>query len=230
MKKTKFCQYRNVKLGFTLLELMVVIVLLGFLIAIAIPTINSLSNTDLKNEIMRISGLFSEVYGRAAISGTTHRIVFDLDTQTYWVEKKEGEAGTITPVLGYEEIMKERQKMLLSDEEKEKIGTFLPNFKAVEDNLGEKYKIKDFIIYGAWTEQAEQSEQVIRQGTVSIYFFSGGYTQSAFVSIARKDDDVDNAMYVALSPLTGAVEINYGEPEPKQLLDEEKKAVGFDEG
>lgn len=219
MKKTN-STITHLRAGFTLLELMVVIVLLGLLIAIAIPTINSLSGTDLKNEVMRVSGLFNEVYSRAAVSGITHRVNFDIDTQTYWVEAKVGDAGTIAPELGYEEIMKERIKNSTSEQEKEKIERFLPNFKAVEDYLGEKRTLKDLAIYGAWTEHMEE---IAREGVVSIYFFAGGYTQSAFVSIAKKGTEADTAMYVALSPLTGAVEINFGEPDINQLLESEEE-------
>lgn len=207
--------------GFTLLELMVVIVLVGLLITIAIPTLRSLSGANIKNEIVRLSGLTSEVYARAAISGLTYRINFDLEAQNYWVEEKVGDAGSVAPELGYEELMKERLNKSTSDEEKEKVQRFLPNFKAAEGDLGEKHQLDtDLILYGAWTEHMQE---VSRTGTVSIYFFSGGYTQSAFVSIAKKGEEEDSSIYMALSPLTGAVEIDQGEPDINQLLESEKE-------
>ncbi len=206
--------------GFSLLELMVVIVLLGILMVIAIPSIRSLSGTNLKNEVIRISGLMSETYARAAISGLTHRINFDLENQNYWVEEKVGNAGTVSPDLGYEELMRERVKMVTSEEEKDKLSEFLPKFQAVPGILGEKHTLdSSLVIYGAWTEHMEE---VARSGIISIYFFSGGYTQVAFISLAKKDQEEDSAMYLALSPLTGNVEINFGEPEINDLLDNEK--------
>jgi prepilin-type N-terminal cleavage/methylation domain-containing protein len=220
MKKTNL-NFTRFLPGFTLLELMVVIVLVGFLIAIAIPTLRSLSGASIKNEVIRISGLASEVYAHAAISGITHRVNFDLDEQNYWVEKKVEDAGTVAPELGYEELMKERISKITSDEEKEKVQRFLPNFKAAEGELGEKHQLDtDLVLYGAWTEHMEE---VSRTGIVSVYFFSGGYTQSAFISIAKKGEEADSSMYVALSPLTGAVEIDLGEPDINQLLESEKE-------
>lgn len=219
MKNDRYFRKRSAPLGFSLLELMVVVVLLGGLIAIVIPSIRSLSSLDLKNEITRIAGLSSEVYALSAISGKTHRIVFDLDTQKYWVEEKVGDAGEIRPELGYEELMKVQIEKNASAKETEAANRFLPSFKEVEGRLGEKYTLSgDMIIHGAWTEQMTE---VARTGQVSIYFFSGGYTQSAFVSLSIKGEEEESSIYMALSPLTGAVEINRGEPTISDLLSSE---------
>jgi|GEM_PF-1785079 len=206
---------RAMSFGFSLLELMVVVVLIGVLSVIAIPTIRSLSGLDLKNQITKIAGLASEVYDLAAMSGKTHRIVFDLDNGSYWVEEKEGDAGELKPELGYEDIINAR---LLHEkqEDTDKVDEFVPQFKPVSGPLGEKFELpKDMAIYGAWTDQMTD---VARSGLVSFYFFSGGYTQTCFVSLAVKGDEEKTAIYMALSPLTGAVSINLGEPDTKDLL------------
>jgi prepilin-type N-terminal cleavage/methylation domain-containing protein len=201
--------------GFTLLELMVVIVLIGGLIFIAVPSLRVLGGLDLKNEITKIAGLSSEVYALAAISGKTHRIVFDLENQAFWVEEKQGDAGVIAPELGYEDLMKERIE--LKTKEEDLVDKFLPNFKPVDGPLGQKYELKkDLELRGAWTEQMDE---VARSGQVAIYFFTGGYTQVAFVSLGIKGEEDDNStMHLSLHPLTGEAEINYGEPDLGELL------------
>lgn len=204
--------------GFSLLELMVVVVLIGGLILIAIPSLRALTSLDIKKEITKIAGLASEVYDRAAIMGKTHRIVFDMDEQKYWVEEKEGEIGDINPELGYEELMKEQIKKNLLKDEKDK---FMPSFKAAEGSLGEKQDLPaNVVIHGVWTEQMSE---VARKGQASIYFFSDGYTQSSFVSLALKGEDVENAFYLSLSPLTGKAFINVGEPEISDLTGKESE-------
>jgi len=196
-------------LGFSLLELMVVIVLVGFMVVIAVVSLRSLIGLDLKNEITRIAGLTSEVYDLAAISGKTHRIVFDLDNGSYWVEEKVGEALEIKPELGYEELIKARLQE--HKEESESGVEFLPEFKTASGVLGEKYELPtDTVIYGAWTEHMSE---IARSGHVFIYFFSGGYTQVSFVSLAVKGNEEKSAIYLSLSPLTGAVKIDLGEPD-----------------
>lgn len=206
-------------LGFSLLELMVVVVLLAGLMAIVIPAINSIAGADVKNEATRIAGLCNEIYARAAISGITHRINIDLDNQSYWVEVKEGDAGTIAPEIGYEELMNSLIAKGKQEAEKSFEYQYLPQYKALLGPLGEKNTLgKNIVFHGAWTEQMTE---VARTGIVSIYFFSGGYTQASFVSLAQKGDEEDTAIYVSLSPLTGAISINLGEPETKDLLEGE---------
>lgn len=208
-------------LGFSLLELMVVMVLVALLMVIAIPAIRSISQADVKGEIMRLAGLTSEVYARAAVSGINHRISFDLEEGSYWVEEKAQEAGEFSPDLGYEELMKELQNQ--SEENRKKMDQFIPNYKAVSGDLGEKYSLpKSLKLYGVW---ADNMDAVSRSGKVYVYFFAGGYTQLAFISILEKgDEEASSAMYLSLSPLTGRVEINYGEPETGELLDSERES------
>ncbi|HXW60427.1 MAG TPA: prepilin-type N-terminal cleavage/methylation domain-containing protein [Myxococcota bacterium] len=218
MKKARTSLLRPCARGFSLLELLIVVLLLAGVMAIIIPSINSLSGTKVKEQVMRIAGLTNEVYAKAAVSGITHRINFDLENNTYWVEQREGEISAKAPDLGYDELIVQ----LRAKEKnfgKEKRPEFVPKYKAVEGFLGEKYNMpKGLALYGAWTDQMKD---VARTGVVSIYFFSGGYTQTSFVSVAEKGDEHDSAMYIALSPLTGAASINFGEPSTASLLDEQ---------
>jgi general secretion pathway protein H len=199
-------------LGFTMLELIVVVALMAGLIAIAIPTIRSLGSLDLKSDIVKIAGLSSEVYALASISGKTHRIVFDLDEQKYWVEEKVGDAGQISPELGYEDLMKAKTEK----KDEQPADKYAPSFKDAEGYGGEKNALsKNLVIHGVWTEEMNE---VARAGKVAIYFFQGGYTQSAFVSLAIKGEEEGTSMYMSLNPLTAAVEIKMGEPDTKDLL------------
>jgi prepilin-type N-terminal cleavage/methylation domain-containing protein len=205
---------RSILLGFSLLELMVVIVLIGGLIAIIVPSIQSLSGLEIKNEITKIAGLSSEVYALAAISGKTHRIIFDLDNQKYWVEEKVAEAGEIKPDLGYEDLMRVQIKKNTA-KEATGVNRFIPSYKQVEGSLGEKYELaRNLVFHGVWTEEMNE---IARAGHLAIYFFSGGYTQLAFVSLAIKGEEEESSIYMALSPLTGAVKIDYGEPNINEL-------------
>lgn len=202
--------------GFTLLELMVVVTLVAGLMAVAIPTIRSLGGLDLKNEVVKIAGLSSEVYALAAISGKTHRIVFDMDNQQYWVEEKVGDAGEIQPELGYEDLFKSKTG---KKDENNPGDKFAPSFKEAEGYKDTKFSLhKNLAIRGVWTEDMSE---VARSGKAAVYFFSGGYTQACFVSVAIIGEEQDSSMYVALNPLTAMATIEMGEPDTKSLLSPE---------
>lgn len=73
--------------GFTLIELGIVIGLLGIIMAIAIPSVNALTGAELRSNTAQIAGTIREGYARAAITGKTHRLVFDLDSGLFWLER-----------------------------------------------------------------------------------------------------------------------------------------------
>ncbi len=189
--------------------------------ALIIPAMSALVGADVKSEIIRMAGLCREVYARAAISGLTHRLTIDLDNQHYWVEVKEGDAGVIAPELGYEELLKN----LVNKDQKEKEQSpeydYVPRYQNAEGELGEKQALsKNLVFYGVWTEHMSEAS---RSGIVSIYFFAD-HTQNAFISVAEKGDEEDSALYLALSPLTGAVSIDLGEPAINTLLEGERES------
>jgi len=199
-------------LGFSLLELMVVVVLLAGLMAIVIPAISSLASADVKKEVNRLAALCWQVYSNAAMSGIPHRINIDLDNQSYWAEIAEGEAGSIGPVGGYEDLMKALVAKGKKEAEKSVEHDYVPQFKEIPDPLlGEKHSLdKNIVFYGAWTAPMQE---VARTGIISLYFNANAETPASFVSLAQKGDEADTAMYIAPNPLTGAINTGLGEPE-----------------
>ena len=196
--------------GFTVVELMVVVLLIGALMTMSILSIRSLGGVEAKEELTRIAGLCSEIYTNARISSVTHRINFDLDNNNYWVEKEVAEAGESKPALGHGDVTIDLLESPKKKEEEEESDNLAPTFKPVEGSLGEKYQLpKALVIHGAWTDELQE---VARTGIVSIYFFGGGYTQASFVSLAEKGDEENSSIYLALTPLTGAIATNYGSP------------------
>lgn len=200
--------------GFSLLELMVVVVLLGLMIGLVSISVQSVGSFDLKSEITNMAVLSNEVYDLAASSGKKHRIVFDLDNRSYWVEEEIGELGEIPPDLDYEELMKSRFKDANQKGAEENLD-FLSKYKEVENHLSGKHELPESIVFhGAWTEQLTE---IARSGQVVLSFFPGGYTQASFVSVAIREEQ-DSVMYFSLSPLTASFTIDYGEPAIEDLL------------
>lgn len=69
--------------GFTLLEMMVVIVLMGLIAALAIPRFKDIYEVDLKSSMRRLSGTIKFCFNEAIIKQATMRLNFDIATGTY---------------------------------------------------------------------------------------------------------------------------------------------------
>lgn len=71
------------KSGFTLLEMMVVLVLMGLIAALAIPRFKDIYEVDLKSSMRRLAGTIKFCFNEAIIKQATMRLNFDLATGTY---------------------------------------------------------------------------------------------------------------------------------------------------
>jgi prepilin-type N-terminal cleavage/methylation domain-containing protein len=80
----------------TLLELLVVMAVVGLLMALGVRGVSWLRSSSLRDTTTDIAALFRVTYNLATLSATHHRVVFNLDEQTYRVEACEGEV-TLTP-------------------------------------------------------------------------------------------------------------------------------------
>jgi prepilin-type N-terminal cleavage/methylation domain-containing protein len=75
----------------TLLELLVVMAVVGLLMALGVRGVRWLRSSSLRDVTTEIAAVFRVTYNLATLSATHHRVVFDLDAQTYRIEACEGE-------------------------------------------------------------------------------------------------------------------------------------------
>jgi len=189
---------------------MIVVLLIALLITLVVPSIQSLGSARLRSESARMIGLIRDSFARAALSGQTYRIVFDLDDQSYWLESS-SDAVALSQDMekddksGFLDFLKEN-----AENEKEK-GEVLsgPEFKPVEGGLGEKQKLGEGIrFYGVWTEHLSER---IREGQTALYFFPDGYAEEAQISLT--DDPNNEKLFVlVVDPLTGEAKTEFEEP------------------
>ena len=72
--------------GFTLIEILVVMVLLGSIIFIAVPRFQNLADVNLKSTSRSLSGTIKYLYNESVFKKNIFKLAFDLDNQEYWVE------------------------------------------------------------------------------------------------------------------------------------------------
>lgn len=74
------------KKGYTLIELIVVVVLIGLVLTLAAPRLrNALLTDDLKGAARKIIGIINNLRDEAIREQRDYSLNFDLDTNRYWV-------------------------------------------------------------------------------------------------------------------------------------------------
>ena len=211
-------QRRVMPKGFTLLEIGITLLLLGGLLAIAVPAVNTLSGAYVRQTVSRLQGLCRDTYARTALSGNAHRIVFDIDMGAYWVERTEGgvvmrrnkleltnEGVALLDVID-ERIADIGDSTDEQDMEKRKVYSG-PTWQPVEGEEGKPQKLHpDVRFYAIW---ADHLSERAHKGKVAVHFFPGGYAQEAQITIADNPDG-DGALTLVLQPLTGETYVEDG--------------------
>src|SRR5215213_1796805 len=72
--------------GFTLLEMLVVLALVGLAATLAVGAVRRLANSDLRGGATKLAGAIRYLFDRASTTGKVHRLVFDFEEGKYWAE------------------------------------------------------------------------------------------------------------------------------------------------
>jgi prepilin-type N-terminal cleavage/methylation domain-containing protein len=218
--------------GFTLLEVSIGLVLMGLALAVTTMSISAVTSAQLKKTTGMIQGLMRDTYTRAALSGNAHRVVFDMEAETYWVEMTEG--GVVMPRgkleltregLAFLDPVDERLEGIEADTDDEEDRTRIQLFKPKswtpvpfpgDDRLDEVRPAKlpsDIWFTSIWVDHLAEAA---KGGQVAVHFYPGGYTQEAFITIAD-DEKGEDALTLVTNPLTGEVYVETEIPEiPKE--------------
>jgi len=84
--------------GFTLLELVLVLFIMGVVVAVAFPKFRNIGGGDVKLEARTLIGRIQGLYGEATFTRRVHRLVLDLDEERYWAEVQTGTGGEFARV------------------------------------------------------------------------------------------------------------------------------------
>lgn len=200
--------------GFTLLELVIVIGILGLMMGVGISGLTGLSSTRLRTQTNKLSSALRYTYNRSVAHGLYMRMVLDIDGDAYWVEaseepvflpKKKREHGDEG-----EEDEDEKDK---DKDEKDKLRTKRQRFQ--QDGVIPRVKMEKGIgIQGVFTSG---QDDVFESGKAYIHFFPNGFVEPAIIYTT---DGEEGYYTLRVSPLTGRVKNSYGKVDPGRSFGE----------
>lgn len=200
--------------GITLIELMVVIALLVGLMGAATYSLGVISQSEMKNETMRLTSAIQYTWSRAAMNNAQYRMVFDLDEGSYRTEV------TDAPVVRDSDGSDEESDEFISEEAREakereeESGAFgsgdkemfnvnkKPTYETIKDSELKPRVLRDPLRF----EQVIpcNREEPITEGTAAIHFYPNGFQEPAIIILSNGE----NRYYsLKTEPLTGRVKI-----------------------
>jgi general secretion pathway protein H len=224
--------------GFTLVEILVVLMILGLIGGFAIRGLRSIAKSDLRTSTAKMSGAIRFLFDRASTTGKYHRLVIDVDEGRYWAEVSDDkfyiprDPETETWRQKRAEIEAkldedEKQKAELaeaagsSDESKVKVQDFRPKrvrFGAFKSSTLKPVQMKNTRVMDVYTPRVGE---LITHGRAYIYFFPLGQSESAIVHLTDADDETIYSLVV--HPITGRVKVyrEYVQPPADDRIDDE---------
>ena len=199
----------------TLLEVGIALAIAAGIVALIVPAIGNVARVQLRQKSGQLAGGIRSLYGAAAVSGHTCRLVLDLDSAAYWSECAQGSVrlsgegersrGGAREATREEELLATAAQRgdSVSEEDRTRLELARKSaFTATNDipktALGSSVRFAD-----VWV--SHQPERYL-SGKAFLYFWPSGLTETAAIHLKQGDDM--NTLLV--SPLSGKVRIASG--------------------
>jgi type II secretory pathway pseudopilin PulG len=233
----------------TMIEILVALAIVGLMLLILPTAFKRVRKTDMRSDAGRIAAALRSAYDRASATAAHHRLVLDLDSGKYWIERCEGKVHMVRDI---DEAKAEAQQAILAQLAKppdtpasipgmsappagDLLGSLtpppnvdntvgsgeatLPCTPAKGQGTGELTHASKIIFKAVHVGHLETAAD---KGKVAVNFFPMGRAERAVVVLG---DDGDAAYSVRLHALSGRVEIKEGEyKRPEEIVEGEDGA------
>lgn len=215
-------QIRAVR-AFTLLEVITAIIVVGLMMGVTIPTVNSITNVKQRSAAQQVAGNIKHLYDRAILERIYIRLVIDLEQDAYWSE------STKDPVfLALKPLDVDRGGIIIRDEEDEKkqeeeeekmIGqdsSILfddpnnykwqgwtefankfrkkrPQFSTYKTELTNRTALPDGVQF--YKVMTEGVAKPVEAGQIFIHFFPNGFVERSALYLVKTSDLEDEELY-----------------------------------
>jgi len=229
--------------GFTLVEILVVLVIVGLIGGFAVRGLRSLAKSDLRTSVSHLTGAMRYLFNRAATTGKYHRLVIDVDQGRYWAEvsddhfymPREPETEASRKKLAeleadLDEKEARRKEMAAAAGDDEDVSKVVPmdfrpkraRFGAFKETALKPVQMKSTKVMDVFTPRVADP---VEHGRAYIYFFPLGMTEPAIIHVSDLEGGTIYSLIV--HPVTGRVQVvnEYVRPPIDDRVDDEGEAV-----
>lgn len=227
--------------GMTLIEIMVVMVLLSLIIVGVVAGTGQAASARLKHTATSLNGMVRVAFTRATATSKGLRIVFDMETQTVWMEEADSPVlvqSKDTSGTGGADPMTEAEKAAVAESDRIIKGPRAPrpHFHAIEANGTQSVeggkgprKLDGGIKFRE--VQTAHDDAPRTTGRAYLYFWPGGLTERASIQIRIGDSIEDNnTLSLMVAPLTGKITVKNGPTPLKKIVDGQDASEREDRG
>jgi len=184
--------------GFTLIEILIVLGIISLVMSIGLPAIQRVTYQQVNSTTRKFVGTVRTIRNDAILLNTVHRLAFDLDHRSWWVERQK----QLLPI-GEAEAQNLPQKKKKEGEEPEVGPT--GNFE-----YAPKYSSKAIALPPgvAMAGVLKEQEGLRGEGVVYIHFFPNGFNDQAILYITRDGSTREEGYSVLVRATGGRVEIH----------------------
>ena len=198
----------NSRAGFSLIELLIVVAIIGLVGMIAIPSISNTFRFSVKSSAREIATLIKETSNAAQITGKVHRVVYDVKNEQYWAESS-GENTLLKSDESREKAKENHSFFSAKDDDESKNGGFHQESSLTKKKrtLAIGVKFRDVV--------TEQSEEPITDGLAYTHIFPQGMSEKTLVHL---DDTSKNEVSLIVTNLLGRCQVEGRYIEAKEVF------------
>lgn len=203
--------------GFTLIEMVAMMVVIGLLFTLALPQFRARTHADLKRSAVKLGATIEHVFYQSVFRHETLRLHYDLENSTYWLDRFVDPAAAAEEGAGEGEDGSSGEPAAGAVGEEAAGESQQPYY--VEDRaiLPERVKLPPGVFFeSVRTQYIEETTD----GDAYTHFFPDGYVEPTVIYMA---DGRGAEFTLYASPISGRVKVLPGRHEFDVEMREEKR-------